>query len=646
VPARFDLRAVCAVLLITIAGLALVRQADGRAVQGASYDTSVYLLWAGLIAIFAPAATRVLMRRTGRAERLTLVLMLGVALYLVKIQGSPNAFTFFDEYIHLRNTQDILRTGHLFQHNPLLPTAAYYPGLAATAATIVSLTGLSTFAAGLITIGVARLLISACFYLIAEKVTGSSRGAGAASLIYAANPMFLFWSSSFAYEDLGLPIAAFVVWWISRTRGLHDRLSSQAITIIAIIAVTITHHVSAFALAGVLAILFLAEGILDYPRTERRYLGVFAAFTALIATFWFFVVATPAWSYIYGENVGPALKDVASILSGHSGGRKLFSGAASPPIWYILAGFAAIGIVMAAILPAALRAWRILRSRHFANMPDRRASIAVAAIIAISFPFTLLPRLTAVGGAVSSRTSEYVFTGIGCTLALLIKEARFSPSGIFRWIKRIEPTGGRRTLVASLLVTAVFIGEVTIGSSFFLLLPRPSSVPGFPPSIQPDMITAANWARQHLGVDQTFATDADNEVSLATYGDENIAPGDNIYPIIFTGNITGTVVRLIKANEVHYLLLDWRATRGRLPQSSTFYFSQWEPHAGIGNYPLPVAFLEKFSTYTCTRLVYQSGPIQIIDVSQIEHGCMPIPLGDVPSGKKPAKAATAGKVTS
>src|SRR5215469_4592527 len=202
VPARFDLRAVCAVLLITIAGLALVRQADGRAVQGASYDTSVYLLWAGLIAIFAPAATRVLMRRTGRAERLTLVLMLGVALYLVKIQGSPNAFTFFDEYIHLRNTQDILRTGHLFQHNPLLPTAAYYPGLAATAATIVSLTGLSTFAAGLITIGVARLLISACFYLIAEKVTGSSRGAGAASLIYAANPMFLFWSSSFAYEDL------------------------------------------------------------------------------------------------------------------------------------------------------------------------------------------------------------------------------------------------------------------------------------------------------------------------------------------------------------------------------------------------------------------------------------------------------------
>ncbi len=634
--ARLDLRSVSAVLLCTIAGLALVRQADVRAVHGASYDTSVYLFWAGLILIFAPAATRVLMRGTARAERLTLVLLLGVALYLVKIQGSPNAFTFFDEYIHLRNTQDILRTTHLFQYNPLLPTAAYYPGLAAVAATIVNLTGLSTFAAGLITIGVARLIISACFYLVAEGVTGSSRGAGAASLIYAANPMFLFWSSSFAYEDLALPLAAFVVWWISRTRALHDRLAAQAITVVAIVAVTVTHHVSAFALAGILAVLFFAERLLRHPPAERRYLGVFAAFTGLIATFWFFLVAKPAWSYIYGKNIAPVLRGVASIISGHSGGRTLYSATVSPPVWYILAGFAAIGIIMAALLPAVLRAWRILRSRSFTNTPTRRASIAVAAIIAASFPLTLLPRFTAAGGAVSSRTSEYVFTGMGCILALLLQEAKAPATGRFRWIKRLAPTGGRRTLFAIFLVTMIFIGDVTIGSSFFALLPTPANVPGFPPNIQPDMISAANWARQHLGTDQTFATDVDNELSLATYGDENTVPGDKVYPIFFVGNITKSVVRLIKVNNIHYLLLDWRATRGRLPQSTGYYYSQWEPHAGTENYALPTSYLEKFSIYTCTRLVYEAGPIQIIDVSRIEDGsCTPIPLGSVPPGKKP-----------
>jgi hypothetical protein len=646
---RLGLRWVSAVLLCMIAGLALVRQADVRAVQGANYGTSVYLFWAGLICIFAPAATRVLMRRTARAERLMLVLMLGVALYLVKIEGSPNAFTFFDEYIHVRNTQDILRTGHLFQYNPLLPTAAYYPGLAAIAATIVNLTGLSIFAAGLITIGVARLVISACFYLVAEKVTGSSRGAGAASLVYAANPMFIFWSSSFAYEDLALPLAAFVVWWISRTRALRDRLPAQAIAVVAIIAVTVTHHASAFALAGILAMLFFAELLLRYQPAERRYLGVFAAFTGLISAVWFFVVAKPAWSYIYGQNIGPALRGIISIVSGHSGGRKLFSGTASPPIWYVLAGFAAIGIIMAVMLPAVLRAWRILKSRHFTNTPNRRASIAVAAIITISFPITLLPRFTSVGGAVSSRTSEYVFAGMGCILALLLKEARSSTSGKPSWIKRLELTGSRRTFFASLLVTAVFIGEVTIGSSFFLLLPSPSTLPGFPSGVQPDMISAANWARQHLGVDQTFATDADNELSLATYGNENVAPGDDVYPIFFTGNINQSVVRLIKANRIRYLLLDWRTTRGRLPQAGGFYYSQWEPHAGT-DYALPIAFLEKFSIYTCTSVVYQSGPIQIIDVSRIEDGsCAPIPLADVPSQKKksPAKKpATRGKVTS
>ncbi len=71
---------------------------------------------------------------------------------------------------------------------------------------------------GLIIIGVARVLITACVFLVAEKVTGSSRTAAGASLVYAANPMFLFWSASFSYENLALPLAAFVVWWIGRTR--------------------------------------------------------------------------------------------------------------------------------------------------------------------------------------------------------------------------------------------------------------------------------------------------------------------------------------------------------------------------------------------------------------------------------------------
>ena len=216
------------VVLCTALGLASVDFADVASRRGYGNINAPVLFWFGLLLIFVPIAGRVLMQGTHRRERLTLILLLGAALYGVKVLGSPSAFTYIDEYIHVRSTQDILRTQHLFAANPLLPTASYYPGLGTLTASLVDLTGLSVFTSGLIIIGVARVLISACVFLVAEKVTGSSRTAAGASVIYAANPMFLFWSASFSYENLALPLAAFAVWWIGRTdRGPFVRRSSE-----------------------------------------------------------------------------------------------------------------------------------------------------------------------------------------------------------------------------------------------------------------------------------------------------------------------------------------------------------------------------------------------------------------------------------
>jgi hypothetical protein len=617
-PARFrQHRALAATLLCVLAGLAVVEVADVRAFDGGGYTVSAVLLLGGLALVFAPVAARVLARGTGRTERLALIVLLGLALYAVKIQGSPGTFTFFDEYIHLRNTQDILRSGHLFQYNPLLPTAAYYPGLAAVTATIVNLTGLSPVTAGLIVVGVARIIVSACFYLVAEKVTGSSRAAGAAGLVYAANPMFLFFSASFSYENLGLPLAAFAVWWLSRTRGLtrrRSRLAAQLITVTAIAAVVVTHHVSAFALAGLLAMWFVAELALRRPRPGRRYVGAFAAITGAAALGWFFLVAKPAAGYIIGQNIGPALSQAAAVLLGRSGSRQLYSGTLAPPHWYILAGFAAIGLLLVALVPAVCRAWRAVRPgrpRGAAAPRRQRAAIAVAAVIAIAFPLTLLPRLTAVGGAISARSSEYVFFGLGCVLGLLIDKGVRLP--------RVK------TALATALTTVVFLGEVTIGTSFFLLLPQSSQPQGFPLDVQPDMVAAATWARQHLGTNQVFAADSVNELALATAGDENVANDDVIYPIYFTAGLDSAVIKLIKENKIHYVLVDWRMTAGRPKQPGGYYFSQWEPGAGNSDpQPLPAAYLAKFGAYTCSNQVYQSGPIQIYDVSGIASGtCAP-----------------------
>ena len=169
----------------------------------------------------------------------------------MKFFGSPDAFSFADEFVHLRNTQAVLDTGHLFAGNPLLPTAAYYPGLAAVTAGLVALTGLSPFAAGVLVVGAARVLFCACFFLVAEKVTGSSRAAAAASLIYAANPMFLFWS----------PRSPTRIWRCHSRRsffgGSEDASTRGAVRLTPSRSwrsalCVVTHHVAGFALAALL----------------------------------------------------------------------------------------------------------------------------------------------------------------------------------------------------------------------------------------------------------------------------------------------------------------------------------------------------------------------------------------------------------
>ena len=117
-----------------VTGVALTWAAFRMSVRGQSYTAAMGVFLVGMLLIFAPAVVRALMRSTPRAERVAAVLTVGAAMYLIKIEMSPQQFTWFDEYIWTVTTDNILSTGRIFGANPLLPTAAYYPGLAAVTA--------------------------------------------------------------------------------------------------------------------------------------------------------------------------------------------------------------------------------------------------------------------------------------------------------------------------------------------------------------------------------------------------------------------------------------------------------------------------------------------------------------------------------
>ncbi len=629
---RFSLGAPTLILLPVAIGLGSVQISDQTAFSGGRYETGLIFFWTGLGFVFMPIAARMTMRGTGRAERIALAILLGLALYVIKIQGSPQGFTYIDEYIHLRNTQDILRSGRILQYNPLLPTATYYPGLAAVTASLVDVTGLSVFVSGLMVVGVARVIVSACIFLIAEKVTRSDRAAGVASLIYAANPMFLFWSSAYSYEDLGLPLAFFAVWWLGRTRTAAS-YPAQLITVVVIFAVTVTHHISAFALTGALGSWYLASVIARRPRAERRHVGAFALLSLVTSTGWFFVVARPAAAYIVEQNLAPGLRQLRSLVLGGHAGRQLYSGGGgvTPPAWWSLAGFAAIAVIMAGLLPALHRAWAGFTARQAENALRRHVPVLIVAGVSALFPVTLLPRLTADGGALSSRTSEYIFATIGCTLGLLAIEFDESDG---RGINKISRginwalAGRRGTALPILMVAAIFFGDITIGSPYFQLLPPSTHPIGFPSIPQPAVISASTWARVHLGPGQSFATDLVDSLALATNGAENPVSENAAYQVFFGVGLAGQPARVIRTARVRYILVDWRMTEGPAGSSGGYYFSPWEPGAGPSDKAFNASYLRKFTVYTCSRLVYSVGAIQIFDVSGIENGtCVPRPVG-------------------
>src|SRR5271167_1295217 len=123
--------------------------------------------------------------------------------------------------------------------------------------------------------------------------------------------------------------------------------------------------------------------------------------------------------------------------------------------------------------------------------------MAVATALAIAFPLSLVPRFAPNGVAISGRSSEYVYTGLGCVFGLLFTAVA---SRWYEW--RVSGRGerdGRRhkfgvrrltnsigawrdsfvpTFITAVLVTVMFVGNLTVGSKFFERIREAANVRG------------------------------------------------------------------------------------------------------------------------------------------------------------------------
>lgn len=607
--------------------------------------SSELFLWVSLTIMILPTAFRLASADPTRRERIGLVLLLGMSLYLVKIIHSPIAFTFPDELSHMRNVTEILETHHLFQENPVQPVTALYPGLPTVTSTLISLSGLPISSAGFLVIGAARLIVFLALFLLYEQVSGSSRIAGLATLLYMANPNFLFWTSEYAYEPLALPIVALVLLAVAKREMAGDRRHHTAWTIVAIagmFTVIITHHMSSYILTAIL----LALTAFSMIRSRGRDKGPWdLALIALLATSsWLIFVARMTINYLSPVLLG-AVKSIFHMISEEEQGRQLFKSGSSSrvtPVWEQLVAVGSVIMVAFGLPFGAWEIWNKYRNKIFA--------ILLTGIALVYLPMQLL-RFTKAGWETANRSSEFLFMGIAFVIALGIVNFWLG-----KWSVWVSKT------VYALLAVVLFFGGVIAGWPPKARMPRPYLVYTSEHLIQPQVVSVAEWMATNLGPDNRIAASKADAKVIGAYGQYPFTGNAGGIRDMFLSDGVGPSERgILSRRNIKYIVSDRKEVSWDHMIGYFFYNNQFSPSQELELIDRQI--FEKFDGLVGVNRMIDSGDIVVYDVemylasnkddsdtgktkspAQALH--TPLPAAHMRSGMKPSQKREARLVGS
>jgi hypothetical protein len=574
-------------LCVVVAADALNRSTRSGPAQG--------LFWLGLIIIFVPIVLRLLSGSVARAERVSLVLVLGLSLYLVKVAGNPFGFTFADELAHAPNANAILRTHGLYSANPILPVTRYYPGLEAITAALAAMSGLSTFGAGLIVIGAARVVMMLALYLLFETLSGSATVAGLAAAVYVANSNFLFFDAQFSYESLALPLLVTVVFAFARWRLSNRPWRWAAVIGILTLAITVTHHVTSYALCGVLAVLSLATFALHRhePDVYRNpWPFVVVSLAAIVA--WVLFVARSTLGYLSPVLSGAATSAIHT-LTGASAPRAPFhaAGRSAAPLLERVVGVSGV-VLMAIALPFGLR---MLKRRY-----GRDPLVLLLRAAAAAFFVVLLLRLAPAAWETANRASEFLFVGLALPLAYVA----------------LRLGASARAVPVAAALGVVFAGGVISGWARGDRLSEPYYVRAGSAVLRPEGRTFAAWAHAHLPLGARAAASESDARLLATYAGAYAVAGSHpdVRDLLQATTYDPWQRELLRKNEIRFVVV---ARRKRSFDNTAGYYFGLLPPAGHPDalYPSTVAW--RFDRAGFSR-IYDSGTLIAYDREDAAHG--------------------------
>jgi hypothetical protein len=588
-----------ALALSSAAGLLLLAAANWAGWNELPWGETVF--WIGLLTIYLPIIARLVTPTVGRRETISLVILLGLALYMVKLLHSPLTFTQHDEFFHWRTANDILQNERLFLENPLLPVSALYPALETITVSLASVGGLTIFQAGVLIVAITRILLVLGLFFLFERVTRSHHAAGIGAAVYMANPNFLFFLSMFKYQSLALAMAAVVLFLLVRneSRQSYPAQLFPLAVVIMMFVIAASHHITSYAVVAFL-LLWTAISFLLRRKGIHVHNGWAAVVMIAISVFWLIFVASSTISYLSPHFIG-AFQELIRLLAGDpEAGRTLFRSSIEvtssgtvvrhgTPLWERLVGFGGMGLVLAAIPLGLFVIWK------------RYGSSAMAislGLSALGYPATQVLRLTNRGWEIGNRSSEFLFLGVGFVIALAVLELQ----------QRIRRRPVLRNLTISLGLTLIFLSGIVIGLKPDWRLPGPYMPESATRSIEAQGLSGAEWVRDTLQPGNRFGADKINMLLMGSYGEQHMSKtlsgGVDVYWILYAPEINERQIESINRGRVEYIIVDQRVFS---PSRIRGFYRDVTPEQA----------LQKFEREELFSRIYDSGDIVIYNVEGV-----------------------------
>jgi hypothetical protein len=578
--------------LALCAGVGLLLCAFANALSREARDPSELIYWAGVLLIVLPIGYRLSLREPSVGERLALIALFGLSLYAVKVIRDPFLFTFPDEPIHAYNADQIGLHHHLFNDNPILPVTTGYPGLGGATSALMALTGMSSFGAGVVLIGLARLTFVIALFILFTRISGSARVAGLGVALYAGSSNFLYWGAQYSYESLSLPLLVVVLAaFAEREAAPPDWARSWAVPVVlGTAAIVITHHLTSYALVIVLVALAVVYRLWRTPRPNPWPFALFAAAAALA---WLLVAASSTVGYL-----SPVLEDAFTstlhTVSGEAAPRTLFQSSASAvvgetPILARLVSLGAVALLGLGFLAGVRQVWGRRREQPFALL---------FCLAGAGFFATLALRFTPAAWETGNRASEFLFIGLAFVVA-------------YGAIRLVGPGPRLRERKAALVAGfgVVLVGGAIAGWPWDAQLAQPLRITTDNADIESEPLALSRWVSDYLPKGKFAAADADARLILAP-GEARAKTGAAlaIKTILAEPSLSNWELPLLHDHHVNYIVAD----RRKLATDNVrgYFFSVPASEED----PLdPKAAIHKFARVPFGR-TYDSGAIVVYDL--------------------------------